>query len=218
MEAPARAEPLELATVDDPRRASVLLHPLRSRLLSLAREPVSSSDLARRVDLPRQRVNYHVRALEAAGFLKPAGRQRKRNMIEQRYVATARGFVLSPAVLGPVGADWKDIGDPASTEYLLALTEQVRDDLVRVREAARTEGNSVSTVSLKAQFRFESAGQRVEFARAVREAIVGVIARLTNPNRLENGRAGRGEPFRLVLAGYPAPSEAGEEAPRRRAR
>jgi len=209
----ARDESAALATVSDPRQAGLLLHPLRARLLSLAREPVSSSDLARRLGLPRQRVNYHVRALEAAGFLKMAGRQRKRNMIEQRYVATARAFVLSPGVLGPVGADWREIGDPASTEYLLALTEQVRGDLARVQEDARAEGESVSTLSLKAQFRLESPGQRAEFSRAIREAIVGVIARYTNPNRLENGRPGRGEPFRLVLAGYPAPPEASDRTP-----
>ena len=204
----------ELATVSDPRNAGLLLHPLRSRLLALARDPMSSSELARRVGLPRQRVNYHVRALEAAGFLKPAGRLRKRNMIEQRYVATARAFVLSPTVLGAVGADWRDISDPASADYLLALTEQVRGDLVHLREDGEA-GGGASTLSLKAQFRFESPGQRAEFARAVREAIVAVIARHSNPNRLENGRAGRGQTFRLVLACYPAPAETGSDEAKR---
>ena len=219
MEMPVRPEAPELVTVDDPRQAGLLLHPLRSRLLALAREPASSSELARRLGLPRQRVNYHVRALEAAGFLKPAGRQRKRNMIEQRYVATARSFVLSPVVLGPVGADWRDIADPASADYLLALTEQVRGDVARVREEAAADGKRVSTLSLKSQFRFETPGQREEFARAVREAIVGVIARHTSPNRLDNGRPGRGRPFRLVLACYPAPAERpAEETPRGRGR
>jgi DNA-binding transcriptional ArsR family regulator len=213
---PAPSESAELETVSDPRRAALLLHPLRSRLLSLARDPVSSSELARRLGLPRQRVNYHVRALEAAGFLKPAGRQRKRNMIEQRYVVTARAFVLSPVVLGPVGADWRDIADPASAEYLLALTEQVRGDLARVQREEESEGGP-ATLSLKSQFRFDSPGQRAEFTRAVREAMVGVIARHTNPNRMENGRPGRGRPFRLVLACYPAPPEAGaDEAPKGR--
>jgi DNA-binding transcriptional ArsR family regulator len=215
MEMPARAGAPEIATVSDPRIAGLLLHPLRSRLLALARDPVSSSDLARRVGMPRQRVNYHVRALEAAGFLKPAGRQRKRNMVEQRYVATARAFVLSPVVLGPVGADWRDISDPSSADYLLALTEQVCADLVLVHGEAGAAGREASTLSLKAQFRFESPGQRAEFTRAVREAIVAVIARHTHPNRLENGRPGRGQPFRLVLACYPAPPEAGAEEPKR---
>jgi len=212
MELPASQDGADLATVSDPRRASLLLHPLRVQLLSLAREPASAAELARRLGLPRQRVNYHVRALEAAGFLKSAGRQRKRNMIEQRYVATARAFVLSPGVLGPAGADWRDIGDPTSADYLLALTEQVRGDLARVREKGSAEGERVTTLSLKAQFRFASAGQREEFSRAVREAIVGVIARHTNSNRQEDGRPGRGRPFRLVLACYPAPAEAVVEA------
>jgi hypothetical protein len=136
-------------------------------------------------------------------------------MIEQRYVATARAFVLSPAVLGPVGADWREIGDPASADYLLALTEQVRGDLVRVHEDAGAGGGGAATLSLKAQFRFESPGQRAEFTRAIREAIVAVIARHTNPNRLENGRPGRGETFRLVLACYPAPSEPGSDEAKR---
>ena len=216
MEMPARSDGADLATVSDPRHASLLLHPLRAQLLSLAREPASSSELARRLGLPRQRVNYHVRALEAAGCLKSAGRLRKRNMIEQRYVATARAFVLSPGVLGPAGADWREIGDPASSDYLLALTEQVRADLTRAGDDASAEGRRVSVLSLKSQFRFESPAQREEFSRVVREAIVGVIARHTNPNRLENGRPGRGRPFRLVLACYPAPPEAGEEGPRGR--
>ena len=149
-------------------------------------------------------MNYHVRALERAGFLRPAGRQRKRNMIEQRYVATARAFVLSAGILGPVGVDWRDIGDTASADYLLALTEQVRSDLEQA--AGEAEGKPITTVSLKSQFRFESPGQRTEFASAVREAVVGVIARLSSPNRLENGRPGRGRPYRLVLACYPVPA------------
>ena len=49
----------------------------------------------------------------------------------------------------------------------------------------------------------------------MREAIVAVIARHTNPNRLENGRPGRGQTFRLVLACYPAPSETGSDEAKR---
>jgi hypothetical protein len=158
-------------------------------------------------------VNYHVRKLEREGFLKPAGRARKGNMIEQRYVATARAFVLSPGILGPVGADWRDIPDTASADYLLALAEQVRADVGRAAEQGQTEGKPIATLSLKSQFRFESSGQRADFANAVRAAVVDVIARHSSPNRLENGRPGRGKPFRLVLACYPVPSEA-DEAPK----
>ncbi len=207
VEAPAGEAETDLATVASPRRAGALLHPLRQQILGASREPISASDLARRLGLPRQRVNYHVRALERAGFLKPAGRRRKRNMIEQRYVAAARAFVLSPAVLGPVGADWRDIADTSSADYVLALSEQVRADVERAREEA--EGRKVSALSLKSQFRFESAEQRAEFTNAIREAVVGVIARHSTPNRAEDGRPGRGRPHRLVLVCYPVAAEEG---------
>lgn len=201
MEAPAGEAETELETVASVRRAGTLLHPLRLRILAEARQPFSASELARRLDLPRQRVNYHVRALERAGFLKSAGRRRKRNMIEQRYVATARAFVLSPSLLGPVGADWREISDTGSADYLLALAEQVRFDVERV--SGEAEGERVPTLSLKSQFRFESPSQRAEFATAIREAVVGVIARHSSPNRTAEGRPGRGRPHRLVLACYP---------------
>ena len=155
-------------------------------------------------------MNYHVRKLESAGFLKPAGRARKGNMIEQKYVATARAYVLSPGLLGPIGADWRDISDTASADYLLALAEQVRSDVGRSALEAQAEGKRIATLSLKSQFRFDSAGQRSDFSNAVRQAVVDVIARHTSANRLENGRPGRGRAFRLVLACYPMAAQVEE--------
>ena len=205
----------DLLSVTSPRRASALLHPLRTRLLSLARQPASATELARQLGLPCQRVNYHVRALEKAGFLKAAGRRRRRNLIEQRYVATARSYVLSPSLLGPLAADWRAIEDTASADYMLALAEQVRTDVSLASEQARGEGKPLATLSVKSQFRFQTPAQRVEFAAEVRRALVEVIARHSSPNRLEDGRAGRGRPYRLVFACYPVPAETeGEGAPK----
>jgi DNA-binding transcriptional ArsR family regulator len=194
-----------LESVTSARRASALLNPLRMRLLRLAGEPASATELARRLNLPRQRVNYHVRELARAGFLRPAGRRRRRNLIEQRYVATARSYVLAPGILGPLAADWRRIEDTASADYLLALAEQLRSDVSGGEEQARSQGKHLSTLSLKSQFRLESPGQRAEFADALRRAVVDVIVRHSSPDRLETGRPARGRPFRLVLACYPAP-------------
>lgn len=212
---PSARPAADLESITTARRASALLHPLRTRLLSLARQPASASELARRLGLPRQRVNYHVRALEKAGFLKAAGRRRRRNLIEQRYVATARSYVLSPSLLGPLAADWRAIEDTASADYMLALAEQVRSDVSQASEEARSEGKLLATLSVKSQFRFQTPVERAGFAAAVRQALVDVIARHSSPNRLENGRPGRGRPYRLVLACYPVPAEAeGGEAPK----
>ena len=191
-----------------------MLHPLRSRLLSMAREPASATELARRLGLPRQRVNYHVRELARAGLLRAAGRRRRRNLIEQRYVATARSYVLAPALLGPLVADWRSIADTASADYLLALAEQVRSDVTRASQEAAGEEKRLSTLSLKSQFRFQTPEERARFAEEIRRAVVDVIARHTSPNLRENGRPGRGRPYRLVLTCYPLASgiEAEENA------
>jgi DNA-binding transcriptional ArsR family regulator len=202
----AQAAAIPLESVDSARRTIALLNPLRLRLLRLAQEPSSATELARRLELPRQRVNYHVRELARAGFLRPAGRRRKRNWIEQRYVATARSYSLSPELLGPLAPDWRAIADTASPEYLLALAEQVRSDLARVGQEGRSRGQSVSTLSIKSQFRFDSPAQRAAFADALRQAVVEVIVRHSSPDRAPSGRQGRGRSYRLVLACYPNPN------------
>ena len=45
--------------VREAERASVLLHPLRLRIVAELREPDSASGLARRLRIPRQKINYH---------------------------------------------------------------------------------------------------------------------------------------------------------------
>src|SRR5208282_4945121 len=86
--------------IGDDSRVAALLHPLRRRILEALREPDSAAGLARRLLLPRQKINYHVRELARGHFLARAGRRRRRNMSEKRYVARARGYVLSPEILG----------------------------------------------------------------------------------------------------------------------
>src|SRR5207245_2155261 len=113
------------------QRAATLLLLLRLEILLLALEPASSSELAARLGLPRLRCNYYFRLLARARFLRRAGRRRRRNMIEQRYVASAAAFLLSPELLGPVGPDWRRVGDSSSGAYLLALTSQMEADLIR---------------------------------------------------------------------------------------
>jgi DNA-binding transcriptional ArsR family regulator len=129
--------PAELESVRDPRRAAVLMHPLRLRILSLARSPASATELAGRLRLPRQKVNYHVRELARARFLRRAGQRRKRNLIERCYRATARAYVLAPDVLGPLAADWRRIEDTMSAQYLIALGSLVQTELTRAAGVRR---------------------------------------------------------------------------------
>jgi hypothetical protein len=129
-------------------------------------------------------------------------------MVEQRYVAAARGFVLVPEILGGAAGDWRRIEDTASAAYLLALAAQMQSDVARAAKQAAAEGRRISTLSLKSQFRFEGPEQRAEFARALREAVVQAIARHTSVDELPGGGAAPGRPYRLVLGCYPHAPEA----------
>jgi DNA-binding transcriptional ArsR family regulator len=193
----------EIHCITDRAQAAEVLQPLRLEILRLAREPVSASELSSRLNLSRQRINYHVRLLARNGFLRRAGRRRRRNMIEQRYVASARAFLLSPELLGAVGADWRSVEDAASAGYLLALNCQMASDLVRVWRASGQTGKPVPTLSFKSQFRFESAEQRERFTRALQEAVVRVVTDHTSPNLKPDGAPAPGRPYRLVLGCYP---------------
>ena len=57
---------LDIQVIDDPAAATVALEPMRSRLLAELAAPASAATLATRVGLARQKVNYHLHALEAA--------------------------------------------------------------------------------------------------------------------------------------------------------
>ena len=63
---------LDVQVIDDPAAATVALEPVRSRLLAELAEPASAATLAARVGLARQKVNYHLHALEAQGLVRLA--------------------------------------------------------------------------------------------------------------------------------------------------
>lgn len=199
--------PSTIAFVHDPGRAAALLHPLRLRILEALREPDSAAGLARRLRLPRQKVNYHVRELARARFLARAGQRRRRNMIEQRYVATARGYVLAPEILGRLNADPRQVQDTFSAAYLLALAAKLQSELGRATEEAAAQGKRLTTLSLSSELRFESAEQRATFAKALQRAVVDVVGRCASPATHADGRPRPGRPYRLILGCYPIPPQ-----------
>jgi DNA-binding transcriptional ArsR family regulator len=193
------------AVLDSAPRAAAILHPLRRRILESLAEPDSAAGLARRLHLPRQRLNYHVRELARAGLVRRAGRHRKRNMIEQCYVSSARAYSFSQELLGRLGADPSRVEDTFSAAYLLALAAQLQRELGRASREAGAQGKRLTTLSLNSEIRFESAGQRARFARVLQAAVVDVIGRFASPAQRADGSAGVGRPYRLVLGCYPLP-------------
>src|SRR5712664_2833868 len=79
---------LDIQVIDDPAAATVALEPIRSRLLSELAAPASAATLATRVGLARQKVNYHLHALEAHGLVRLAQERKWGGLTERLLVAT----------------------------------------------------------------------------------------------------------------------------------
>ncbi|MFM8532396.1 MAG: helix-turn-helix domain-containing protein [Acidimicrobiia bacterium] len=197
---PTNAAPIGM--IQSAPKAGVLLRPLRREILAHAKTPVSAAGIAAAMGRPRQVVNYHVRELAKAGFLKRAGRARKRGLTEQRYVVSARAFVLAPDLLGPLDATASELAsvDTASAAYLLMLATRLQKEVSQSWRDAEASGTTLPLLSLDSEFSFASSADRARFAQALTSAISNVVAEHTRPCD-----ATRDAGYRLVLGCYPTP-------------
>ena len=179
-------------------RAAVLLDPLRLRLLEGLREPDSAAGLARRLGLPRQKVNYHVRELEKQRLVELVGRRRRGNCTARILRATAQAYVIGPTALGALGASPATVRDRFAAAYLVAVAAQAVQEVGELGARAERAGRRLSTLTLEAEVRFASAEARAGFA----EELARAVARLTGKYHDANTPGGRA--FRFVVAGYPA--------------
>jgi DNA-binding transcriptional ArsR family regulator len=193
----AHALPLEV--IRHPDAAAAVLDPVRQRLLAHLKEPDSATGLARRLRLPRQRINYHLRALESAGLVELVEERRKGNCLERVVRASARSFVISPEALGEVGTTTEAVSDRMSTAYLIAAAGQTIRDVAALDARARKEGKRIATLTLEAEVRFASAAARAAFA----EELAAAVARLAA--KYHDERAPGGRRFRVLAAAHPAP-------------
>jgi DNA-binding transcriptional ArsR family regulator len=181
-------------------RAAALLDPLRRRLLLELREPDSAAGLARRLRLPRQKVNYHVRELEKQRLVELVGRRRRGNCTARILRATAQAYVIGPSALGGLGADPATVRDRFSAAYLVAVAARAVQDVGELGARAEKAGRRLATLTLEAEVRFASADARAGFA----EELARAVARLTG--KYHDAKAPGGRAFRFVVAGYPATS------------
>jgi DNA-binding transcriptional ArsR family regulator len=187
-----------LDVISTPGQAAMMLDPLRLRLLEGLREPDSAAGIARRLRLPRQRVNYHLRELEKQKLVELVGRKRRGNCTARILRATANAYVISPAALGGIGADPAAVKDRFSAAYLLAVTSRTLRDVGELEERAQKAGKRLATLTLETEVRFASAEARAAFA----EALAAAVARLTA--QYYDAQAPAGRAFRFVVAGHPA--------------
>ena len=179
-------------------RAVALLRPMRLRILDALKEPCSAATIARRLEMPRQKVNYHLRELEKAGFLEEVEQRRAGNCIERIVRATAAHFLISPEVLGSLGGTPEDVQDRFSSTYLVALAAEMIRDLANAREQADKSRKRLATFALQTDVRFASAAEREAFTTELSNCIARLVAKYHDEDA-EGGRR-----FRFVVGAYPA--------------
>ncbi len=188
----------DVAVIEDPAAAEVSLDPIRVRLLAALAEPGSATTLAGRVGLPRQKVNYHLRALEKHGLVELVEERRKGNVTERVLRATASSYVISPAAMAAVAPDPDRSADRLSARWLLALAARLVKDVGSLITGADKAKKRVATFAVEGEIRFASAQDRSAFAEELATAVTGLIGKYHDES------AAGGRKHRLVVAVHPS--------------
>jgi len=193
---------IEVDVIETPAAAMAALDPIRSRLLAELARPASAATLASRLGLARQKVNYHLRALEDHGLVEAAEERRWGGLTERLMVATASSYVVSPAALGAIGADPARNNERLSASYLIALAARAVREVGDLWRSAREKDKRLATLSIDTIIRFRSPADRAAFTTDLADAVTALAARYHD----ESAPGGRAH--RLVVAAYPAPADA----------
>ena len=192
---------LDIQVIDDPAAATVALEPMRSRLLSELAAPASAATLAARIGLARQKVNYHLRALESHGLVQLAEKRKWGGLTERLLVATAASYVVSPSALGPVAMDPHREVDRLSASYLIALGARVVREVGDLVRRATKAGKRLATLAVDTEVRFRSPADRAAFTAELAEALTKLVSKYHD----ESAPGGRAH--RLVVVAHPLPQK-----------
>ena len=187
-----------LDIIDDPARARVALQPIRLRLLHLLDQPQSAPQLAKAMDMPRQRVLYHLRLLESQRLVEAHEHGSVGRRIDRSYVRTATSYAIAPKTLGGVAVDPGTVADAFSSAYLSAVAGRALNDLAALGQAAASRGKRVPTLTLETTVRFATPADQRRFADELTGALVALAAKYHHPD------APQGRTFRVFACGYPA--------------
>jgi DNA-binding transcriptional ArsR family regulator len=189
---------IDVAVIEDPSAAEASLHPVRARLLAELAEPASATMVAARLGLPRQRVNYHLKALERHGLVELVEERRKGNVTERLVQATAASYVISPAALAAVEPDPSRAPDQLSARWLIAVASRLVREVGQLLSGATKARKRLATFAMDGEVRFATAADRAAFAEELAGAVTSLIAKYHD----ESAERGRGH--RVIVAIHPS--------------
>lgn len=190
---------IAVEVIDNPAAATVALDPIRSRLLAELAEPASAAMLAARVGIARQKVNYHLRTLEAHGLITVSEERLWGGLNERLMVATAASYVVSPNAMGPVAVNPDQKIDRLSASFLIALGARVVHEVSDLVRRASEAGKALATLAVDTEVRFKSAADRAAFTNELSESITRLVSKYHDTS------APGGRSHRLLLIAHPTP-------------
>jgi DNA-binding transcriptional ArsR family regulator len=183
--------------VADPDRAATALSPDRRRLLAaLAEAPNSATGLAELLGDSRQRLNYHLRELEKAGFLELVEERRKGNCTERVLRAKARHWLIDPGALAGLADQPLPPADRFSATYLVALAARAIREVAGLVGKAAGSRKRLATLAIDAEIGLARPADFPAFAEDLARAVSEVIERHTHD-------APGGRRFRVMAGAWP---------------
>ena len=169
-------------------------------------EPGSATQLAAKVGLPRQKVNYHLKALERHGLVELVEERRKGNVTERVLQASAASYLISPAALASVAPDPHRFTDRFSAFWLLALAGRMVQEMGQLIAGAAAARQPLATFAIDGEITFRTAADRAAFAEELGVAVTRLVDKYHDggPAARVSASAGGGRKHRLVVALHPS--------------
>ncbi len=186
----------DLEVIDQADVAAAVLDPVRAKILAVLTEPGTATTVARTLGMTRQKVNYHLRTLEAHDLVRLVEERPRRGLTERVVIASARSYVLSSDALGNNAADPART-DRLSAHYLIAIAARIVREVAILARRAQTAGRPLATLTIDTEIRFVSAAQRAAFTVELTDFVTSLAA------RYHDERSPSGRWHRLVIGSHP---------------
>jgi DNA-binding transcriptional ArsR family regulator len=187
----------DVHVLEDPATVEAALDPVRASILDALTEPGSATTVAAAVGLSRQKVNYHLKTLEAHGLVEPAETRAWGGIIERFVRRSARHLVVSPDVLQRAAIDPNEVADHLSAAYMIAVNARTVSEVGAIARDA-TVGVRLPTLTIDTVIGFGSPKDRAAFSAELQSAVGALIAKYHHDD---------GRPHRLTVSSYPRPRE-----------
>ncbi|MGR0317790.1 ArsR/SmtB family transcription factor [Agromyces sp. ZXT2-3] len=187
----------EVRVLADPAAVEAALDPTRAAILDALAEPGSASTVAAALGSTRQKVNYHLKTLEAHGLVELVEERAWGGITERMLRRSARHLVASPDVIQRSRLDPSEVSDRLSASYLVAVNARNVTEMGAIANRA-VAGTRVPTLTVDTVIGFASAEDRAAFATDLQSAVAALAARYHHDD---------GRPHRLTISSYPRPKE-----------